>query len=85
MILMGASPEQPSSHTGASKLLMSPASVYLLGLVHKERLPSFLFLEVEYGPSHNETTIFQTLCSSLQEKSHPSGDHAVSKFPVATL
>ena len=28
MILMGSSPKQPSSHTGASKLLMSAASIF---------------------------------------------------------
>lgn len=55
-ILLEASPKQPNRHTVQN---MSPVSIYLLIMVHKEGLPSFLFLEVEYGSSHNELTIFQ--------------------------
>lgn len=81
-ILLEASPKQPNRHTVRN---MSPVSIYLLIMVHTEGLPSFLFLEVEYGSLHDELTIFQRLCSSLQEKRHPSGDCAVWKFPVVTF
>ena len=58
-ILLEARPKQPNRHTVRN---MSPVSIYLLIVVLKEGLPSFLFLEVEYGSSHNELTIFQSLC-----------------------
>lgn len=64
-ILLEASPKQPNGHTVRN---LSPVSIYLLIMVHKEALPPFLFLEVEYGSSHKELTIFQRLLVHYKRK-----------------